>query len=143
MKLNRIFSLITLSLVLTAGLDSDAKRAARTDRVRIAAELELGTEELPQSIQSKFQTRGERKRLQVEAAGFAVGDVFTASIKIGAKSYLLGDMTAELNEEGIVEAELDFREDSWLVGLPMDIPAGSEVSVVKGNMVNVLVLQAK
>lgn len=141
-------SLMKTSLILAAifglSFEASAKGGVKADRVRAAAELLIDGTEEGRVLQSKFESRGEtRRRFKVEAAGFDVGTMFTASVKIGNNNYLLGDMTAELNEEGIVEAELDFRQDSWLVGLPTSIPAGSVVTVKQGNNTYLLTLEAK
>jgi hypothetical protein len=142
MKTKMIYGILTMVLTLGLATDTLAKggaKAAKTDRIRLAAEVESGDLELPQVMQAKFESRDVRRRLHVEAQGFAIGDIFTVSININGVTHLLGDMEVD----DTLEAEIDFRQDSWLLGLPTSIPAGSTVIVKKGAMITNLVLQSK
>lgn len=121
---------------------SEGSVAVASTRVRLVGKIQEGDLDLliGQEISAKFESRDARRRLKLEVESFPMNEKITASIKIGNVDHLLGDLVYEAESENY---ELDFREGNWLVGLPMNIPAGSIVTFKFANETYQVVLNPK
>lgn len=153
MKIKNVLAAILGFIMMTASPLAAAKRtaeeqaikdagkaSAKASRVRLQAKFDLDEtiadealaldEETGRELAIKFRSEKGRIRLDVKAENFPEGTQIEAFVD----DVSVGILDVQLNEAGQFEGELSFRDAaSWPAGLPMALTAGTSVTFIDAD----------